>query len=396
MSAQKILQILSKLDNVIESGGGANLRATVARMAASGSDTNDIYNILRKSASSGVFTGKFNAPEKQAIRRIVDETVGSWSSHLKTVSKSNLAQEKERAQQLFDAWRTTSANSPLIFNEANPFSNRMRSLGFSPLPGQNYNKPGIVTKLTKSSAFPEYTPEFTEVGARNLIAAYNLDPIAAQEYSQFYPRVSSIFDTLSERTGIPKDRLAKVWAITSAQAEPGDNARKTIGILKDPESYFKGFEKSDVPITNERDFRLSLQAAAGELDDPEVWKNLLGSGKRANFRTNSFDPNDINAYTADTRDAQAVQGLINTYKVAPFAGQFDPSGPRYELYTSPGRLAAERLGLIPNQLQAGAWGNIRNFAGKETDFDPSTFDSLTDLSYNEDLYKEVLKRIRGM
>ena len=396
MSAQKVLEILSKLDDVIESGGGANLRATIARMAASGSDTNEIYTVLRKAASSGKFTGKFNVPEKQAVRRIVDDTIGSWDSHLKTISKSNLENEKERADLLFNAWRTTSANSPLMFNDANPFSNRMRSLGFSPLPGQNYNKPGIVTKITKSSAFPEYTPEFSEVGANNLIAAYNLDPIAAQQYSQFYPRVSDIFDTLSERTGIPKDRLAKIWAITSAQAEPGENARKTIGILKDPESYFKGFEKADKPITNERDFILSLRAASGELDDPAVWTNLLGSGKRANFRTNSFDPTDINAYTADTRDAQAVQGLLNTYKVAPFAGQFDPAGPRYELYTSPGRLAAERLGLIPNELQAGAWGNIRNFAGKKTDFDPSTFDPLMDWSYDESLYKDVLKRIGSM
>jgi len=49
---------------------------------------------------------------------------------------------------------------------------------------------------------------------------------------------------------------------------------------------------------------------------------------------------------------------------------------------------------LPNEAQAGVWGNWRDFAGMPTDFDPNTFDELGQLSYNPDNYAEILQEVR--
>lgn len=394
MSRGRVMEILSGLDNIVESGGGANLRATMARMIGLFPD-DDIYNLFRKAVSKGSFTGNFNGTEKTAMKRLAGETVGLWDDHLKTLRPEQRKLVRTSTNALFEAQKETSAKLPLIFDDTNPYSNRMRDLEFGPIPGQNYNKPGIVTKTTKSSAYPEYTPEFTKAEEKNLMAAWNLNPSSAADYSTFYKRVSEIFDKLSKQTGIPKERLAKIWGITSAQADPGANARKTTDILLNPGRILEGLDNEASNITNATDFKLSLQAAAGELDDPAAFEKALGRGKRFNFKMNSLDPSDPNYYTADTRNSQAGQGLMNTYKIAPYGGQFDPHTPeRYDLYVRSGKNVAEKLGVLPNEAQAGIWGNWRDFAGMPTDFDPTTFDELKQLSYNPDNYAEILEEVR--
>jgi hypothetical protein len=376
--ASGVLSILKKLDGVVESGAGANLRATIARLAAT-NDT-DLPKLIRTAASRGVFAGKFNGPEKIALRKIVDDTIGLKGEKL--------------SKEAFDVQQRAASKMPLIFGDANPFSTRMRELGFIPLTGQNYNKPGIVLKSTASSAFPEITPQFTEESARNLIAAYNIDPKAAEEYAKFYPRVAQSL----EATGIPMDRVGGAWATMSAQADPEVNAARLIDIITSPEKALipvvpKGAAATGAPrISNLDDEILSLRFLAGQIPLEEA-QQYLGRGKRYNFLMNSIEPSNPLYYTADTRDSQAAQGLINTYKVAPFEGQFDPFGPRYEAYKKSGLVAAERTGLLPNALQAGAWGNIRNFAGKPTDFSEDYLAPLANTDYNPERYLEVLKRL---
>lgn len=365
--ASSVLSILKKLDGIIESGGGANLRATISRLAAVNSP--DVVPLLRTAASRGVFAGKFNGPEKAAIRRIVEDTIGLKGDKL--------------SDELFAIHQGASVDMPLVFGKGNPFSSRMRSLGFAPLSGQNYNKLGVVRKTTASSVLPEITPKFTKEAARNLTAAYNLNPGKAEEYAKFYPRVAQSL----EATGIPLDRVGGAWATTSAQADPVDNARKLILLTQQPELAL-----NPGTVTSAADEALTLRFLAGQIPKSEA-DQYLGRGKRYNFMMNSIDPSNPNFYTADTRDSQAAQGLINAYKRSPFAGQFQPFGPRYDLYKQSGLLAAKQMDMLPNQFQAGAWGNIRDFAGRPTDFSEDYLAPLANTDYTPDRYLDVLKRL---
>jgi hypothetical protein len=334
-------------------GAGLNLLRTGQRLALAGDGT-AAGALLARASRNGKFAGEFDDVEREALRNLSD---GYEPMDMKRYVSQAIA----------------SSNMPLILNQST-FPRRMASRGFVPLRGQNLNNPGLTLK--------EFTGDtrqnFIDDGAENLIAAINIDPAAAAEYAKFYARTQKQL----EATGIPIQQVGGAWATLSAQADPTWNAELLRRILNDPMGRHASLE----------DQVLALKFLAGDVGEGLA---QLGGGKRRNFFQNSTDASDPNYLTADTRYAQNMQGVMNTYKTAPFAGLFNPQSPaRYQnIYIEPGLEAARRLGILPNELQAGSWGNWRkNFAGLDVDLADDLLDDLAGFPYDPDVYREALTR----
>lgn len=349
--------ILNTFNDSVVSGPGLNLVASAQRELLSGS-ANTAESLLKRAALNGKFAkGEFESVELAALRSLTQGI------------------KKKEAMPMKD-YSAISANSrsiPLLLNKNN-FPTRMSSQGFVPLTDININKPG----LTLKQASGKIGDRFTDEGATNLIAAWNMDPQAAAKYSEFYPRVNKALN----ETGIPMDRVSGAWAVLSSGAKPERNAELLEQIARNP----------SVLYTTKENQELALMFLAGLIDDPA---KVLGRGKRFNFDMNSLFPDDPRYLTGDTRYAQNVQGILNAYGKSEFAGLFDPFGRRYEeIYVRPGIEAARRMGIIPNRLQAGTWGNWRNkMSGISEDVSDNILSGMKDFPYNENIYKKAIKKL---
>lgn len=355
--ARALGSLLKEFRDSIATGSGLNLVSTVENLIKAG-DTETAASILKRAGTAGGFGGKFDNVEKAALKGIASRI-------------SSTPMESK----LYGALGQASKQTPLVLGSRN-FPKRMADLGFQPLSGINLNNPtmtvGNFTGNTRS--------RFIDEGANNLIAAWNLNPKAAQEYATFYNRTR---DQL-EATGVPIDRIGGAWATLSSQADPVFNAELLRRIVRNPEEL----------TTSELNQRLALEFLGGKISDPA---EALGRGKRFNFMMNSIDPDNPAYLTADTRYAQNLQGVKNIYKRAPFAGMFQPfnTSDRYnKIYIQPGLEAARRLGVTPGAAQAGAWGNWRSeLFDLPADLPPGLLDDLANLDYNPEIYIRALRRL---
>ena len=249
--------------------------------------------------------------------------------------------------------------------------------GFVPVTGQNLNKPGFGIREWEKMSKKEQQ-RYIDEAATNLVSGWMLDPQKAQAYASFYPRVR----TGLEGSGLPLRNIGGIWAVTSAQASPMRNAAIMNSIIANPTGK----------ATSLADQKLALRYLIGDVtDDYEA----LGAGKRRNFLINSINPEDPEALTADTRYMQNALGALTNYKkTTETTGLFDPYARQYSaIYKEPGLEAARRLGLIPNALQAGAWGNWRDvMAGIPTDLSADLFNPIQGLadSFDADVYRRAL------
>jgi hypothetical protein len=357
-SASFVGNILRGLSDSLATGAGLNLFRTADNLINTG-NTKGALELLRRAARNKKFGGELDAVEVAMLKQLTEP--------LKDVAPMGVAEYK--------ALSAASKKMPLRL-EADNFPTRMSEQGFVPLTGVNINNPSLTIK--------EYVgptrERFIDEGARNLVAAVNLDPQAAQQYAKFYERTR---DQLAA-TGAPLENIGGAWATLSAQADPVWNAELLRRIVRDPSQL----------VTSEDNQRLALRFLAGQIDEP---MEVLGRGKRYNFMMNSIRPDDPRFLTADTRYAQNLQGVKNTYADAPFAGMFSPheSTNRYgRIYVEPGIEAARRLGMTPGQTQAAAWGNWRNkMFGIENDLPEDLLVDLADMNYNPGVYRSALDRL---
>ena len=354
-----VADVIEQFAESAATGAGLNILAQARRMLVNSPD--DALAFLKRAASKGRFIGTVDDVEKTALRKLV----------------SGIAPDvKPMANEIFSALQKPAEDVPLLLDASN-FPRRMSDMGFIPLTGQNINKPG----LTMREFATEAGPRFVDEGAQNLIAAVNLDPDAAAKYAKFYGRTR---DQLAN-TGVPLGNIGGAWATLSAAAEPGWNAELLRRVITDPTT-------ATTSQLNQRD---ALKFLAGLVDDPTA---VLGRGKRYNFMMNSIAPEDPRFLTADTRYAQNLQGFLNTYAKAPFAGLFSPAEKRYaEIYVKPGLEAAKRLAMTPGELQAASWGNWRNImAGIPEDLPESMFTDLAGVDYNPDTYRRALQVVESV
>tara|TARA_R110000868_G_C10820711_1_gene758605 strand:+ start:49 stop:1182 length:1134 start_codon:yes stop_codon:yes gene_type:complete len=358
--ASILKSLIAELSDSVATGAGLNLIRSARDLVTSGR-ADDAAALLLRAGSSGVFGGNLDDVEKTALRRLF--TTGGLGVKPMAVKDAKSIQQ-------------VAALSPLILNNKN-FPSRMRELGFVPLTGQNINNPG----LTLAQFTGKTKNRFIDEGARNLQAAIDLDPTAAAEYAKFYPKVQQ---QLLE-TGVPVERVGGAWATLSAAADPETNAELLTRIMRNP-------EQATTSQLNQMD---ALRFLSGQVDDAS---DVLGQGKRFNFMMNSISPDDPRFLTADTRYAQNLQGIKNTYATAPFSGLFQPRGRRYgEIYVEPGLEAARRSGMNPNAVQAASWGNWRNqLFGIPMDVRGDLLGDLSGFDYNPDAYSTALSRISQM
>lgn len=352
--------LITQFADSVATGSGLNLVRS-ARELVAGGNTDEAASLLIRAGSRGRFGGNLDDVEKTALRRLF------------SADKLNVKPMPVDQAEIIAA---RSANSPLVLGPRN-FPLRMRELGFTPLTGQDINRPG----LTLAEFTGKTRERFVDEGARNLEAAINLDPAAAAEYAKFYPKVAQ---QLTD-TGVPLDRVGGAWATLSAAADPEMNAELLRRIMRNP-------GQATTSQLNQMD---ALRFLSGQVDDAS---DVLGQGKRFNFMMNSISPNDPRFFTADTRYAQNLQGVKNTYASAPFAGLFDPRGRRYsEIYVEPGLEAARRLGMSPSEVQAASWGNWRNqLFGIPMDVRGDLLGDLANFDYNPETYRAALSRIAQM
>jgi hypothetical protein len=88
---------------------------------------------------------------------------------------------------------------------------------------------------------------------------------------------------------------------------------------------------------------------------------------------------------------------MQRYKDAPFAGQFDPFGKRYQdVYVPVAQEAARRLGEIPSAAQAGGWGNWRNkYYNIPMDIADNLLQDVQGVNYNPSQFETILKKLGG-
>jgi hypothetical protein len=350
--------VLSQFESSVVSGPGLNLAAAVKQELAQGNMTSAI-GLLKRGSMSGQFAGKLEAKELAALRTATAKINRSEAMPVESYRKS----------------AKVSAKNPLFLNEAN-FPERMSQQGFVPLSNIDINSPTLTLRQFEG----DVRKNFIDEGAQNLIAAWNMDPAAAQKYSRFYFRTQ---DQLAD-TGIPLDRVGGAWATLSAQADPTRNAELLRQVLRDPKAL----------TTTRENQLLALRFLSGDVDDAAL---ALGRGKRFNFMQNSIDPFDPRYLTGDTRYAQNLQGVLTAYKTAPFKGLFSPRGRRYEeIYVKPGLEAASRMNVSPSELQAGSWGNWRNkMAGIQDDLPENLLSDLAGFDYNPQVYADALRLLSG-
>lgn len=357
--ASFVRNVLSGLSDSIASGAGINLVRTAKNLISAG-DPGAALGLLKRAASSGKFGGALDDVESAALKALTKSS--------KDIATMPVAQ--------FKALGKASESMPIMLDASN-FPKRMSDAGFVPLTGININKPS----LTLAEYAGPVRERFVDEGARNLMAAVDLDPEAARQYAKFYERTR---DQLAA-TGAPMENIGGAWAALSSMADPVWNAELLKRIVRDPAKL----------ATTEENQRLALRFLAGQVDEPI---EALGRGKRYNFMMNSIAPEDPRFITADTRYAQNLQGIKNTYARAPFAGMFQPSSPsdRYgRIYIEPGIEAARRLGMSPSATQAAAWGNWRSkMYGIPNDLPEDLLVDLANLDYDPQLYARALGQLK--
>lgn len=375
--------IIKEFNPSVATGASLNLVRTAKDLINAGR-TDEALEMLARAATGGSFKGQIDQVEKDSLKKVL----GIVKKSEKVLNKKGKMVRKDYFETSFGTRHMpeedykllaeTSSGLPLVLNK-NTFPSRMSDMGFVNLSGTNINRPSITIKdftgKTKN--------RFIDEGARNLITSVNLDPERAKQYATFYNRTEKALGG----TGIPLPRVGGAWATLSEQADPERNARLLINILNDPTGQY----------TSQKNQMLALKFLSGQVDDPA---EALGRGKRFNFMHNSIDPSNPDYFTADTRYAQNLQGIKNTYSKAPFADMFAPrsSSNRYgNIYIEPGLEAARRMGMNPSELQAAAWGNWRDkMYGIPFDLSENILGDIQNFDYDPRVYADALDRISNL
>jgi hypothetical protein len=369
--------IVDELAGSTTSSAALNLARAIQDKVRAG-DLNSAARIIA-GTGQGNFAGALTAAEKKALRPYVEQFRPTFiPDDVRGEARKVLSAE---LKDYVDAQAKVQLASPLVLTPKTMPQLQM-ARGFVPVTGQNLNAPGFGIREWEAMT-PKQRQRYIDEGANNLIAGYNLDPQAAALYSMFYPRIREQLAA----TGLPLDRIGGAWATTSAQASPDRNAQILMSVMRDPTGK----------ATNLNDQKLTLEYLAGLADETQ---EPLGRGKRANFLVNSIDPDNPDALTADTRYMQNLLGVLNNYGITTgTTGLFTPRGRQYgEIYVEPGMEAARRMGLIPNRLQAGSWGNWRNImSGLETDLSGDLLAPIAGFAdeYNPQRYVDALEILRN-
>jgi hypothetical protein len=319
--------------------------------------------MLLRAGMSGSFAGSLAPAEQLALKT-------AFLGHTKIQPMANDAYKILQAEHASMPLRFSLNSSPSLFEGAGTvlWPEAQLAKGKVPLIMQDYTKPGLTAKQAKD---PGLVRDYINTAAMNHIADWNMDPKLAQSYAEFYPRINREINALD----IPTDRASYAFAALSPQKAPDVNAALLEKVLTDPTGRH----------TTQDEQIKALRFLSGRFTNPE---EILGQTKTNSFAHNIFEPDNPNWYTADTINTRSAGGLYTPYKQSQALGQFSIPE-RYKLYTEPGILAAQKLGLkIPNRGQAGWWGNFRNFeANNPIDLPESLFtQNMKNLSYDEDKY----------
>jgi hypothetical protein len=360
LGARKAFEIINDFRTQAATGAGLNLAKAAEALARSG-DEAQAMGLLKRASSYKKFSGDMDSVEASALKSLMEDYTGPAM----TVEKYNKAGQ-------------AAVKQPLILDSTN-FPQRMSDMDFVPLTNVDINKPSVTMKQFQGKD----KDRFIDEGAQNLIAAWNLSPADAKKFSSFYRRLNKEAGS----TNIPLDRMAGNIAVTSAGRDPELNLRLANAIAKDPRGL----------VTSVEDQILALDYLAGRVADDAA---ELGVGKRYNFKGNIVNPDDPTMLTADTRYAQNLQGIPNTYSRAAFKGLFDPksSSNRYgNIYTQPGMEAARRMNMLPSELQAGTWGNWRKYLfGIEDDLPTGLLSDVQNMPYNPMMYQDAASYWRSI
>lgn len=110
------------------------------------------------------------------------------------------------------------------------------------------------------------------------------------------------------------------------------------------------FLKTGVPLGKATGAQVE---AATRIAEGEHWSKVLPQDlKTFNFTKTIINPYDEDTYVVDTHDADSSAGLKMPWQTADRG--LDAMG-RYNTFADAGRSAANKAGMLPNQMQAATW-----------------------------------------
>jgi hypothetical protein len=188
---------------------------------------------------------------------------------------------------------------------------------------------------------------------RNILSVLSQATDQERDIGMFWYRdANSACQIIAERQEVPLPHVIGVVAALSPGNEWGRN-------LLDAERLIDGWKIDNVPMVGS--YGMGNITKAIRILNGEIPMDVLGGNKTKSFYQNILDPEYIGVVTID-RHAKglAIESRSNRGATADKDAIVTPG--EYPWYAMHYVRLAERLGLIPNQLQAITWGVWKRLA----------------------------------
>ncbi len=193
---------------------------------------------------------------------------------------------------------------------------------------------------------------------RNILSVY----IRANDYDRaeglhWYQQAHDTAKVISDKLKVTLPQAIGVIAALSPGRQWGMNLLEAEDFIK---AYMKGLRGRDLPIVGTygyRNIRKAIRILEGK---PPM--DVLGGNKVRSFYQNILDPKGSLEVTID-RHAKGLAIRSNSIKGATNEEDANVTNAEYPYYAKHYIKLAERLGLIPNQLQAICWVTWRRLRG---------------------------------
>lgn len=194
---------------------------------------------------------------------------------------------------------------------------------------------------------------------RNILSVY----IRANEYDRaeglhWYGNARDSAEVIAHKHGITAAQSIGVIAAMSPGLNWGLNLIQAEELIK---AYVSGLRGNDLPRLGTYGRRNIVKAC--RILDGESPLAVLGGDKVRSFYQNILDPQGLSAVTID-RHAKGLAVRSNSAKGATSGEDAIVTHAEYPYYAKHYIKLAERLGLIPNQLQAICWVTWRRLKGE--------------------------------
>ncbi len=210
-------------------------------------------------------------------------------------------------------------------------------------------------RVTKSKKYRGYSKRIE----RNILSVY----IRANEYDRaeglhWYSNAQDSAQSIADKLGVSLTQSIGVISAMSPGLNWGLNVLQAEELIT---AYVKGLRGNDLPKLGTYGRRNIVKAC--RILDGEKPLDVLGGDKVRSFYQNILDPQGLDSVTID-RHAKGLAIRSNSSRGATAEVDAIVTPAEYPYYRKHYIKLAERLGLVPNQLQAICWVTWRRLKGE--------------------------------